>query len=135
MCVLLDCTVRIETVSSFSHDYCYYLGNFNVNFGIFGTQSWEFPKNRVAALFTIRPATGEDARQRRPSARKSKLYVKSRNVSSYLFEHIETIWVIRLHYVAYFRNVVKYLTTAEWTTRPQCMGDGRGLPWALAAGH
>jgi len=35
---------------------------------------------------------------------------------------------------AYFRNVVKYLTTVECTTRPQCMG-GRGLPWALAAGH
>jgi len=33
------------------------------------------------------------------------------------------------------RNVVKYLTTVQWTTRPQCMGDGRGLPWALAAGH
>ena len=33
------------------------------------------------------------------------------------------------------RNVVKYLTTVEWTTRPQCMSDGRGLPWALASGH
>ena len=35
-------------------------------------------------------------------------------------------------------KVVKYLTTVEWTTRPQSMGDGRGLPWALAgvaAGH
>jgi len=30
------------------------------------------------------------------------------------------------------RNFVKYLTTVEWATRPQCMGDGRGLPWALA---
>jgi len=29
-------------------------------------------------------------------------------------------------------NVVKYLTTVEWTTRPQSMGDGHGLPWALA---
>jgi len=32
------------------------------------------------------------------------------------------LWVIRLHYLcekAYFRNVVKYLTTVEWTTRPQ----------------
>jgi len=49
---------------------------------------------------------------------------------------IETgFWVIRLHYVACVQNVVKYLTTVEWTTRPQCMGDGRGLPWALAAGH
>jgi len=49
---------------------------------------------------------------------------------------IETgLWVIRLHYVDYIWNVVRYLTTVEWTTRPQCMGDGRGLPWALAAGH
>jgi len=49
---------------------------------------------------------------------------------------IETgLWVIRFHYVAYVPNVVKYLTTVEWTTRRQCMGDGRGLPWALAAGH
>jgi len=31
--------------------------------------------------------------------------------------------------------LVKHLTTVEWTTRPQCMGDGRGLPWALPAGH
>jgi len=45
---------------------------------------------------------------------------------------IETrLWVIRLHYVAY---VVRYLTTVDWTTQPLCMGDGRGLPWALAAG-
>ena len=49
---------------------------------------------------------------------------------------IETgLWVIRLHYVAYVQNVVKYLTTVEWTTQPQCMGDGRRLPWTLAAGH
>jgi len=50
---------------------------------------------------------------------------------------IETkLWVIRLHYVAYVQNVVKYLTIVEWwTMRPQCMGEGRGLPWALAAGH
>ena len=33
---------------------------------------------------------------------------------------IETgLWVIRFHYVAYFQNAVKYLTTVEWTTRPQ----------------
>ena len=36
---------------------------------------------------------------------------------------------------AYFRNVVKYLTTVEWTTRPQSTVHGGGLPWALAAGH
>ena len=51
---------------------------------------------------------------------------------------IETgLWVIRLHYLcekSYVRNVVQYLTTVEWTTRPKCMGDGRGLPWALAVG-
>jgi len=49
---------------------------------------------------------------------------------------IETgLWVIRFHYVAYSlrpSNVVKYLTTVKWTTRPQCTGDGRSLPWALA---
>jgi len=39
------------------------------------------------------------------------------------------------YYVAYVWNVVKYLTTVEWTTRPQCIwawpavGTGR---WALA---
>jgi len=47
--------------------------------------------------------------------------------------------VIRFHYVAYVPEMLlKYLTTVEWTTRPQSMGDGRGLPWALAgvaAGH
>ena len=46
-------------------------GRFWLIFGrIFGTQSWEFPKSRVTTLFT-RPAT----------VRKSKLYVKSQNVS------------------------------------------------------
>jgi len=33
------------------------------------------------------------------------------------------------------RNIVKYLTTVEWIARPQCMGYGRGLLWALATGH
>jgi len=43
---------------------------------------------------------------------------------------IETgLWVIRLHYVV--RNVVKYLTTVDHATTVH----GRGLPWALAAGH
>jgi len=46
---------------------------------------------------------------------------------------IETgLWVIRLQCVkAYVRNVVKYLTTVDHATTVH----GRGLPWALAAGH
>jgi len=44
---------------------------------------------------------------------------------------IETgLCVIRFHYVAYVWNVVNYLTTdMDHAT------TGRGLPWALAAGH
>jgi len=46
---------------------------------------------------------------------------------------IETgLWVIRLHYVAYVRNVVNYLTTdVDHATTLH----GRGLPWALATGQ
>jgi len=45
---------------------------------------------------------------------------------------IETgLWVIRLHYIAYVRNV-NYLTTdVDHVTTVH----GRGLPWALAIGH
>jgi len=32
---------------------------------------------------------------------------------------------------AYVRNVVKYLTTVEWTTRPQCMGMACRGHWPL----
>ena len=30
---------------------------------------------------------------------------------------------------------VPVMLLSIWTTRPQSMGDGRGLPWALATGH
>jgi len=44
---------------------------------------------------------------------------------------IETgLWVIRFHYVAYVRNVVKYLTTdVDHATQWPAVGTGH---WALA---
>jgi len=46
---------------------------------------------------------------------------------------IETgLWDIRLHYIAYVRNVVNYLTTdVDHATSVH----GFGLPWALATRH